>query len=56
MTLLKTKKQLFLEEMDAVIPWGTFSEIIEKHYKKTSHTGRPKKELILMLKIYFIQQ
>lgn len=52
----KTRKEQFLEEMEKVIPWGTFSEIIGKKYNKTSKGGRPKKELILMLKIYFLQQ
>jgi IS5 family transposase len=56
MIFLKTKRQIFLEEMEKAIPWGTFSEILNKHYKKTSATGRPKKELILMLKFYFLQQ
>jgi len=56
MTLLKTKRQIFLEEMEQAIPWGTFSEILTKYYKKTSTVGRPKKELILMLKFYFLQQ
>lgn len=52
----KTKRQLFLEEMDKALPWGTFSEILNKYYKKTTANGRPKKELVLMLKIYFLQQ
>lgn len=56
MTLVKSKKQLFLEEMETVLPWGTFSAIIGKYYEKKTSNGRPKKELILMLKIYFIQQ
>ncbi len=56
MTLLKTKRQIFLEEMEQSIPWGTVSEILNKYYKKVSTVGRPKKELVLMLKFYFLQQ
>lgn len=56
MTILTTKRHLFLEEMERVLPWGTFRALIAKHYTKTSRTGRPKKDLTLMLKIYFLQQ
>jgi IS5 family transposase len=51
----KNRKQRFLEEMDATLPWGTFIAICRKHYTE-SDNGRPKTDLHLLLKIYFLQQ
>jgi IS5 family transposase len=41
--------------MNKVIPWNDFVNEILPYYPKTE-TGRPRMELIMMLKIYFIQQ
>jgi len=52
------KKQLrvekFLDEMESIIPWADLCGEISKHYYK-GYTGRPPHDLILMLKIHFLQ-
>lgn len=45
----------FLNEMESVIPWGKMVGKILPHYEEAK-TGRKRKEAILMLKIYFLQQ
>lgn len=45
----------FLNEMNKIIPWGKLLTPIAKYYKE-QRTGRKRKELLLMLKIYFLQQ
>jgi len=51
----KLRCETFLSEMDAIIPWDRFLSVIEPHYIQ-KHTGRKRKELKMMLKIYFLQQ
>lgn len=36
-----TRRELFLAEMDQVIPWREISEIIEPFYPKPEGAGRP---------------
>jgi IS5 family transposase len=50
-----TRRERFLAEMDAVIPWSTLVGLIEPHYPNTGK-GRPPHELERMLRIYFLQQ
>lgn len=50
-----TRRERFLAEMDAVIPWSRLVELIEPHYPNTGK-GRPPHELERMLRIYFLQQ
>jgi len=50
-----TRRERFLAEMDAVIPWSRLVELIEPHYPNTGK-GRPPHELVRMLRIYFLQQ
>lgn len=45
----------FLNEMERVIPWGKLVGKILPHYEEAA-TGRKRKEAMLMLKIYFLQQ
>ncbi|HLD78963.1 MAG TPA: IS5 family transposase [Candidatus Nanoarchaeia archaeon] len=45
----------FLNEMDQVIPWDNLVKLIKPHYSE-AEAGRKKKDLVLMLKIYFLQQ
>lgn len=45
----------FLNEMERVIPWDSLIKLIEPYYQE-AETGRKKKQLVLMLKIYFLQQ
>lgn len=50
-----TRRERFLAEMDAVIPWSRLVGLIEPHYPN-SGKGRPPHELERMLRIYFLQQ
>ena len=50
-----TRKQQFLQRMDALIPWSLFIDIIEPYYPKSGKGRRPY-PLIHMLKIHFLQQ
>jgi transposase, IS5 family len=50
-----TRRERFLAEMDAVIPWGRLLGVIEPHYPRAT-AGRPPHALETMLRIYFLQQ
>jgi IS5 family transposase len=50
-----TRRERFLAEMDAVIPWTRLIALIEPHYPNTGK-GRPPHDLERMLRIYFLQQ
>ena len=50
-----TRRERFLAEMDAVIPWARLIRLIEPHYPKPGHGRRPL-GLDKMLRIYFLQQ
>jgi IS5 family transposase len=50
----QTKRERFLGEMDAIIPWAQLLEVIEPHYPKAGN-GRPPLGLEKMLRIYFLQ-
>lgn len=50
-----TKRELFLTEMNQVVPWVELCAVIEPHYPK-GENGRPPKGLERMLRIYFTQQ
>jgi transposase, IS5 family len=51
----KTRRAIFLEEMEQVVPWGKLCALIEPPYPKPGNGRRPK-ELDKMLRIYFLQQ
>ena len=51
----KTRREMFLQEMDQVIPWKNLVGIIEKYYPKAGD-GRQPMPLERMLRIYFMQQ
>jgi transposase, IS5 family len=51
----KTKRALFLEEMDQVVPWCELCVLIEPSYPKPGN-GRPPVGVERMLRIYFLQQ
>lgn len=52
-----TRRQVFLAEMDRVVPWARLCALIEPHYPKTgAKGGRPPKPLETMLRIHFMQQ
>src|ERR1700686_2522043 len=50
-----TRRERFLAEMDAVIPWSRLIRLIESHYPKAG-AGRQPLGLEKMLRIYFLQQ
>jgi len=51
----KLRCETFLNEMDTIIPWEGLIAVIEPHYPH-KYIGRKRKELKMMLKIYFLQQ
>jgi IS5 family transposase len=50
----KTRREQFLEEMEAVMPWSELLALIEPHYPK-GENGRPPVGLSIMLRVYFLQ-
>ncbi|MDF1528794.1 MAG: IS5/IS1182 family transposase, partial [Sedimenticola sp.] len=51
----KTRKELFLEEMNEIIPWKEICEAIEPYYPKPKGAGRKPIGLERMLRIHFLQ-
>ena len=51
----KTRRQVFLEEMERVVPWRELGALVEPHYPKPGN-GRPPVGVERMLRIYFLQQ
>jgi IS5 family transposase len=49
-----TRRERFLAEMDAVIPWARLLALIEPHYPKAGNGTQPK-PMEQMLRIYFMQ-
>ena len=53
----RTKRDVFLGEMSAVVPWGILERLIEPHYPKMGpQGGRRPFPLAVMLRIYCLQQ
>ena len=50
-----TRRERFLGEMDAVIPWKHLNRLIEPHYPKAGNGTQPMPQE-RMLRIYFMQQ
>jgi IS5 family transposase len=51
----RTKREVFLAEMEAVVPWVLLLALIEPYYPKAGNGRRPY-PLAVMLRIYFLQQ
>jgi IS5 family transposase len=51
----RTRKQIFLEQMEKVIPWAALVERIAPYYPE-GKTGRPPFSLQTMLRVHFMQQ
>lgn len=51
----KSRRELFLEEMDKIVPWGGLVALVGPHYPK-GESGRPPVGLERMLRLYFLQQ
>ncbi|OOW81516.1 transposase [Xanthomonas campestris pv. vitiswoodrowii] len=52
----RTRRELFLEEMEQVVPWKALLPLIEQHYPKLGRPGRQPYPLATMLRIHFLQQ
>ena len=51
-----TRREQFLTEMNAVVPWSRLLALIEPHYPKAGPKGgRPPMPLETMLRVYFLQ-
>lgn len=51
----KTRKEIFLEEMDQIIPWKEMTQAIEPYYPNPKGAGRRPVGLERMLRIHFLQ-
>src|SRR5437588_11582958 len=51
----KTRRAIFLEEMEQVVPWRKLCALVEPHYPKPGN-GRPPGGGERMLRVYFLQQ
>lgn len=52
----KTRREIFLAEMDCVVPWAALLALIEPHYPTIGRPGRQPYALATMLRIHFLQQ
>jgi len=55
LSVRKTRKAIFLEQMDRVVPWSRLVDLIAPHYP-AGRTGRPPFDLETMLRTHFLQQ
>jgi IS5 family transposase len=55
LSIKKTRKQVFLEQMDQVVPWAALVELIAPYYPE-GRKGRPPFSLLTMLRVHFMQQ
>ena len=51
----KSRRELFLEEMEKVVPWSGLEALVRPHYAKAGK-GRQPVGLSIMLRTYFVQQ
>jgi len=51
----KTRKEIFLEEMDHIIPWKALSKVIKPYYPTPKGAGRRPIGIQRMLRIHFLQ-
>lgn len=55
LSVKRTRKREFLEEMQRVVPWPELIALIEPHYPQ-GKTGRPPMGIATMLRVHFLQQ
>jgi IS5 family transposase len=55
LNIKKTRKQVFLEQMEQVVPWADLVDLIAPYYPE-GKTGRPPFSLQTMLRTHFMQQ
>src|SRR5205809_6566911 len=51
----KTRRAIFLEEMEQVVPWGELCPLVPPHYPQPGKGRRPV-GVVCMLWAYFLQQ
>jgi len=51
----KSRRELFLDEMEKVVPWSAMESLVRSHYAKAGN-GRQPVGLSIMLRTYFVQQ
>lgn len=51
----KSRRELFLDEMEQVVPWPALEALVQSHYPKAGN-GRQPVGLRIMLRTYFVQQ
>ena len=51
----KSRRELFLEEMEGIVPWSALESLVRPHYAKAGN-GRQPVGLSIMLRTYFVQQ
>ena len=51
----KSRRELFLEEMERIVPWSALESLVRPHYAKAGR-GRQPVGLSIMLRTYFVQQ
>jgi IS5 family transposase len=51
----KSRRELFLDEMEQVVPWSALEALVRPHYAKAGN-GRQPVGLSIMLRTYFVQQ
>ena len=52
----RTRREIFLAEMEQVVPWQALLALIEPHYPKAGRPGRQPYAIATMLRIHFLQQ
>lgn len=51
----KSRRELFLDEMEKVVPWSALEALVRPHYAKAGNGWQPV-GLSIMLRTYFVQQ
>ncbi|WP_239666979.1 IS5 family transposase [Stenotrophomonas maltophilia] len=52
----RTRREVFLAELEQVVPWKVLPKLIEPHYPTTGRPGRQPYRLETMLRIHLLQQ
>ena len=52
----RTRREIFLAEMDQVVPWSALLKLIAPHYPTMGRPGRQPYPMQTMLRVHFLQQ
>jgi transposase, IS5 family len=55
LSIKRTRKREFLDEMERVVPWAALVQVVEPFYPKAK-TGRPPFGIETMLRVHYLQQ